>query len=167
MTTLGEAPQTMRKQQLMRRPIGLAVCLLTFTVACSDDVPNEFDTGANDDETATGTGHLADLPAETEESGNDTGDGDGDGDPTTGDGDGDPTTTGDGDGDDTDDTGAPVCGNGTIELGEQCDTSDLGGNSCVDLGYAAGELLCDPVTCTYDASQCSAGGEEGSGGTTG
>jgi hypothetical protein len=42
--------------------------------------------------------------------------GDGDGDPGDGDGDGDPLGAGDGDGD-----GGNLCGNGIIELGEECD----------------------------------------------
>ena len=62
-------------------------------------------------------------------------------------------TTGDGDGD----TGVPVCGNGVVDLGEQCDGTELGGITCMDLGYNGGELACDPVTCTYDASGCMAG----------
>ena len=90
--------------------------------------------------------------------GNETGDGDGD--PTTGDGDGDPA--GDGDGEPT----GPVCGNGVVELGEQCDGDDLDGNSCESLGYVGGELLCDPVMCTYEASMCETD-MGGSGGTTG
>jgi hypothetical protein len=156
----------------MRRPIGFAaLCVLTLTVACSDDAPNEFDTSA--DESATGTGTPTDVPAETGTGANDEV-GDGDGDPTTGDGDGDPTTTGDGDGDPTTttgdgdgDTGVPVCGNGVVDVGEQCDGADLNGIGCMDLGYASGDLACDPVTCTYDAAGCMAGGDGGSGGTTG
>ena len=152
----------------MRRPIGLvAVCLLTFAAACSDDAPSEFDSNS-DDTAATGTGTPSDVPVETGDS-----NGDGDGDPATGDGDGDPTGDGDGDptttttGDGDGDTGAPVCGNGTVDLGEQCDGADLGGISCAELGYSGGTLACDPVTCTFDASACTAGGEGGSGGTTG
>jgi hypothetical protein len=155
------------KRLSMRRLIGLAaVGLLTFAVACSDDAPGEFDTNNSDDTAATGTGSPVDLPAETGDSANT--EGDGDGDPTTGDGDGDPAT-GDGDGDPSTgdgDTGAPVCGNGVVDLGEQCDGAQLNGISCNDLGYAGGTLGCDPITCTYDASACTAGGD-GGGGTTG
>jgi hypothetical protein len=149
----------------MRRTLGLAVaCSFVLVAACSDDaLPNEFETAADDSGTATGTGAPVDIPLDTGESGNqEAGDGDGDGDPTTGDGDGDGDPTGDGDGD----TGAPVCGNGIVDLGEQCDGAELGGVACVDLGYSGGTLACDPVTCTYDASGCTAGGEMG-GGTTG
>ncbi|WP_146158476.1 hypothetical protein [Enhygromyxa salina] len=90
------------------------------------------------------------------------GDGDGDGD-TTGDGDADPTT-GDGDADPTGGNG--VCGNGLIDDGEQCDGGNLGGFSCVDLGYSGGTLGCDMVTCTYDASACIID-MDGGGGTSG
>jgi hypothetical protein len=157
----------------MRRPIGLAVSsLLVLAVACGEDPPNEFETASEEASgTATGTGSPTDVPLETGESGNmeagdgdgdPTGDGDGDGDPT-GDGDGDGDPSGDGDGD----TGVPVCGNGVVDLGEQCDGAELGGITCADLGYSGGDLACDPVTCTYDASGCTAGNDNGSGGTTG
>jgi hypothetical protein len=90
-----------------------------------------------------------------------TGDGDGDGDP--GDGDGD-TGPGDGDGD----TGVGMCGDGAVSIGEQCDGAELNGFTCADLGYSSGELACDPVTCTYDASACVTDMDGGSGsGTSG
>lgn len=101
------------------------------------------------------------------------GDGDpssGDGDPSTTNGDGDPgdgdpsTTNGDGD---PSDSGDPVCGNGAIDDGEQCDGGNLGGFTCVDLGYSGGTLACDPVTCTYDASACVTDMDGGGSGTSG
>lgn len=46
------------------------------------------------------------------------------------------------------------CGNGTVDMGEQCDGGNLNGFSCVDLGFSGGTLACDPVTCTYDSSNC-------------
>ena len=36
-----------------------------------------------------------------------------------------------------------VCGNGTRETGEQCDSVDLGGLQCADLGFDTGALSCD------------------------
>ncbi|WP_146155571.1 hypothetical protein [Enhygromyxa salina] len=138
---------------------------LLLVVGCGDDEPNQFEATATDGSgTATDTGAPADLPAETEETGSadgetgetgETGDGD------SGDGDGDPGETGT-------DTGAGVCGDGVVDIGEQCDGLDLNGFTCEDLGYATGQLGCDPVTCTYDAAACMTdmdGG--GSGGTTG
>lgn len=51
-------------------------------------------------------------------------------------------------------TGASDCGNGTIDQGEQCDLANLNGFTCEQLGYGGGDLLCDPITCTYDTSGC-------------
>jgi hypothetical protein len=145
------------------------VPVFVLLAACGDDAPNEFTTANTSADgsggTATDTGAPADLP---ETSGNDsaTGDGDGDGDPGDGDGDGDgDTNPGDGDGD----TGVGACGDGAVDIGEQCDGADLNGFTCVDLGYAGGELACDPVTCTYDASACETDMDGGntSGGTSG
>ena len=45
-----------------------------------------------------------------------------------------------------------VCGNGIIESGEQCDSVDLGGVTCGDLGFNSGTLTCS--SCSYDTSQC-------------
>ena len=51
----------------------------------------------------------------------------------------------------------PECGNGKLESGEQCDSQDLNGNSCVNkYGVnAKGQAVCDPVTCQvrYDGCQ--------------
>ena len=48
------------------------------------------------------------------------------------------------------------CGNGIIDniLGEQCDGSEFGGESCQSLGEGKGTLICDPVICTFDFSMC-------------
>ena len=142
---------------MRRRLILSLVPALVLLGACSDDAPNEFDAGSGADSsgTATDTGTPTDMPETGGESMTTSGDGDGD---PAGDGDGDPA----GDGDPT----GPVCGNGIVELGEQCDGDDLDGNTCETLGYVGGELLCDPVMCTYDASMCET--DMGStGGTTG
>ena len=50
-----------------------------------------------------------------------------------------------------------TCGNGIVEVGEQCDGAALGvsGNTnCHDLGYDAGTLSCR-ADCTFDVSNCS------------
>ena len=81
--------------------------------------------------------------------------GDGDGDPTTttststsGDGDGDPTTTGD-------PTEAdPLCGNGIIDAGEECDGTNLAGSSCPAQGFDGGTLACDPTICVFVTTGC-------------
>ncbi|MFA4953558.1 MAG: hypothetical protein WC584_05015, partial [Candidatus Pacearchaeota archaeon] len=50
---------------------------------------------------------------------------------------------------------APVCGNGVIETGEQCETNplNLNGASCVSLGYDSGTLDCSS-SCQFDTTQC-------------
>ncbi|MFC1663757.1 hypothetical protein ACFL0A_01380 [Patescibacteria group bacterium] len=56
------------------------------------------------------------------------------------------------------------CGNGVQEGSEQCDGSDLGGQTCVGLGYVSGTLSCQ-ANCTFDTSNCVSGGGGGGGGT--
>ncbi|KIG18960.1 hypothetical protein DB30_06571 [Enhygromyxa salina] len=124
-----------------------------FTTQTAGDAETDSGSESADSNNAT-DGTPQDLPS--------SGDGDGDGDSGTGDGDADPTTSGDGDGD----TGNAVCGNGLIDDGEQCDGGNLGGFSCVDLGYSGGTLGCDMITCTYDASACIVD-MDGGGGTSG
>lgn len=53
-------------------------------------------------------------------------------------------------------TDATVCGNGVIEIGEQCEGTNFGSPpaSCTSLGYQIGTLACDPVICTFDTSSC-------------
>ncbi len=116
----------------------LGSSLILGVVACNEEPeePNAFQTqGNNDDEIDTEeSGAPEDLPADTGESTSED---------TTED-----TTT--------EDTGPGGCGNGVIDDGEQCDGGNLNGFTCTDLGYAGGTLACDPVTCTYDASGCTA-----------
>lgn len=45
------------------------------------------------------------------------------------------------------------CGNGVKEGAEQCDGGQLGGQTCVGLGYDLGVLSCTP-SCTIDTSGC-------------
>jgi hypothetical protein len=49
--------------------------------------------------------------------------------------------------------GAAVCGNGTVESGEQCEVDTLNGSTCVTLGFVGGTLRCE-VGCLVDASGC-------------
>jgi hypothetical protein len=63
--------------------------------------------------------------------------------------------------------GARLCGNGKIDLHEQCDKTDFGGETCssVTLGAKpAGKLECSRK-CTFDTSSCVAAGTGGTGGT--
>ncbi len=48
------------------------------------------------------------------------------------------------------------CGDGVAEAGEACDGADLGGATCVDLGFAGGALACTPQ-CTHDTADCTTG----------
>ncbi len=51
-------------------------------------------------------------------------------------------------------TDAPICGDGLIGRGEQCDGINFGGNNCQSLGYLNGILSCSPVSCLFNTSQC-------------
>jgi hypothetical protein len=55
------------------------------------------------------------------------------------------------------------CGNNVKETGEDCDGSDLDGQTCTGLGYAGGTLTCN-VDCTFNTSACTSGGGGGGGG---
>lgn len=60
----------------------------------------------------------------------------------------------------------PVCGNNIKERNEQCDGIDLGGKTCLDFGYSAGQLKCKS-NCLFDTSQCISFGGGGPGGPGG
>lgn len=63
--------------------------------------------------------------------------------------------------------GRGTCGNGVVEANEQCDGTDLAGQTCASIMNASsGRLACDE-RCRYDTSQCVAvrgGAEAGSAG---
>jgi hypothetical protein len=48
---------------------------------------------------------------------------------------------------------AGSCGDGTIQCSEECDGTDLGGETCVGLGFDSGTLGCDGG-CGFDTSAC-------------
>jgi hypothetical protein len=49
----------------------------------------------------------------------------------------------------------PRCGDSSVNApGEQCDGADLGGASCITLGFSQGSLGCSPA-CRFDVSACS------------
>ena len=48
---------------------------------------------------------------------------------------------------------APVCGNDMVETGEECDTDQLGGATCISEGFSGGTLACSD-SCTLDVSGC-------------
>ena len=49
--------------------------------------------------------------------------------------------------------GGAECGNGTVDPGEDCDGTDLGGRSCITQGFKTGPLSCK--ACSIDTSACS------------
>lgn len=49
-----------------------------------------------------------------------------------------------------------VCGDGIKNGGEQCDGSDLGGATCVTVGYSGGMLSCSSI-CQFDVAGCTGG----------
>ena len=57
----------------------------------------------------------------------------------------------------------PQCGNGVLEGDEQCDGEDLGGHTCVNLGYEGGGLLACGDDCRFDTRQCQGKGACGNG----
>lgn len=48
---------------------------------------------------------------------------------------------------------APVCGNGVLETGENCEVGTLEGQTCVTQGFDGGTLACTPG-CAFDTSGC-------------
>lgn len=47
-----------------------------------------------------------------------------------------------------------LCGNGVAEFDEDCDGTDLRGETCVSRGFQDGTLACNQ-NCTFDTSGCS------------
>ena len=56
------------------------------------------------------------------------------------------------------------CGNGVKDSGEQCDGTDLGGATCVSMGYSGGGTLRCYLNCSFNTSSCVPGGGGGGGG---
>jgi len=52
-----------------------------------------------------------------------------------------------------DESSAQTCGNGLREGTEQCDGSDLGGETCISRGFTSGTLKCT-AGCMFDTSSC-------------
>jgi hypothetical protein len=49
-----------------------------------------------------------------------------------------------------------LCGNGTINSGEQCDGTNLGGQSCTSFGFTGGTLSCN-TSCQLVTNSCTGG----------
>ena len=56
-----------------------------------------------------------------------------------------------------------VCGNGSVEIGEECEPLVDHEDTCVSLGYYGGDIGCDSVTCTYILDSCESHGMCGDG----
>lgn len=52
----------------------------------------------------------------------------------------------------------PGCGNGSVDVGEQCDGLDLAGQTCISQGFAGGGILLCDASCSFDTSNCMGGG---------
>ncbi len=50
----------------------------------------------------------------------------------------------------------PVCGNGAVDEGEECDAPSLGGASCELFGFTGGVLECT-LQCTFNTTGCTGG----------
>ena len=55
-----------------------------------------------------------------------------------------------------------ACGDEIIDVGEDCDTTNLGGQSCMDRGYYSGTLTCNE-DCTFNSTDCTNSGSCGDG----
>jgi len=51
-------------------------------------------------------------------------------------------------------TACTTCGDDVIEPTEQCEGTDLAGESCESLGLYPGVLGCNPTVCNFDVSGC-------------
>lgn len=56
-----------------------------------------------------------------------------------------------------------VCGDGVMSGDEDCDGDDLGAESCTSLGFPGGGVLGCTEACSFDTSECDAGGDGGGG----
>ncbi len=51
------------------------------------------------------------------------------------------------------------CGDGVIDSFEDCEGKNLGGETCLTLGYDGGSLKCDSEECEFDDERCTIEGE--------
>ena len=48
---------------------------------------------------------------------------------------------------------AGICGDGIVEVGQQCEAGELLGKTCRNFGFQKGELKCSNI-CKFDTSEC-------------
>ena len=58
---------------------------------------------------------------------------------------------------DPDDADSNFCNDGTMQANEECEGSNLMGETCSSLGVGNGTLSCNPTTCQFDTSTCGGG----------
>lgn len=63
------------------------------------------------------------------------------------------------------DARVPGCGDAVIDMGEDCDTGNLNGESCITQGFSSGSLSCT-ASCVFNTSACSTSGGGGGGGSS-
>jgi len=128
-------------QSFLRNTSLVSVSLLALLVGCNVDTGQLFGGGGGADGTAGNPPVGGSPPA----GGAPVGGGDGAG-PVGG-----ANTGGEGQG------GAPAtCGNGSVDVEEECDGNDLGGQSCAMLGYLDPNGMACSAFCKLDSSGCTA-----------
>jgi hypothetical protein len=136
----------------MRRSLIGLVLVLPLAVTCGKD--DDDDGGGS----SSGGGTTGDGGTQTDTSDSSSGGSD------TSSGGSGTTSSSSGSGSESGSGTTGLCGNNTIDPGEDCDGTELGGETCESLGEGTGTLGCDPMTCTYDTSMCTGNGSSTSGG---
>ncbi|MCA9657464.1 MAG: VCBS repeat-containing protein [Myxococcales bacterium] len=122
---------------------------VTASASDSDSATTDSDSATTDSDSATTDSDSATTDSGSDSATTDSDSGTTDSGTTGGTGDG---TMTDGTGG-TDSTGGVVCGDDIAEGDEACDGEDLGGASCVGLGYKGGKLSCT-ADCALSEEQC-------------
>lgn len=118
----------------------------TSATASATDSDTEDESTSNDDDDPTDdpdTSTTEDPSMPTTSSPSTTVDPDSSSSSETSESDSDPSTS----------TGGPVCGDGVVDQGEDCDSDDLDGEDCASQGFLGGELAC-ASDCTFDIDAC-------------
>lgn len=143
----------------MVRQGALAFVILALA-ACTQDVDDPANFTAGNSQGNTAASSTSATGGDTEAATTDVADGSASATSTTG---GVADSTGAADTGPVAESGNGTCGNGAIDMGEQCDGANLQGFNCESLGLNGGTLACDPMMCTFDTSMCSSttGGTSG------
>jgi hypothetical protein len=126
------------------RPLGLGSIAALALIACTPTTYGLGDSGSAAEFETAETETDDDAEGSEADAGTDA---PGDGDPSSDDAntDSDESPTGD--------ESSTSCGDGVLDLGEECDGSDLDGLDCEALGFLSGQLSCS-VGCSLDTSGC-------------